>query len=93
MPGGTTLRWKRVWNGKFLKWEKSAGQYRAPSFVEKFNALYSQMDCLDMGAFWENYIDNQAGDVLGGFVSQKNKDIPDKLRGDTPFGIEFGPAL
>lgn len=93
-PGGD-FSWKREWNGRHVEWKRARGSYRAPSYMEKWNAVYRAFDkCIDMGAFWKAYIDNQAEDALFGTAS---KDLPDAAKrgrvGDTRFGFELGPAL
>lgn len=91
--GGDTYRWKRIWTGKYSKWVRDKGQYRAPSFLEKWDAVYANFDCVDLGAFWDNYIDNQAEDALFGTASKDDAEASKRNRPGIRIGIGTGPAL
>ena len=91
--GGDTYRWKRIWTGKYSKWVRDKGQYRAPSFMEKWDAVYANFDCVDLGQFWNNYIDNQAEDHLIGSSNRDNPEASKRLRPGVRIGIGTGPAL
>ena len=91
--GGDTYRWKRIWTGKYSKWVREKGQYRAPSYLEKWDAVYANFDCVDLGAFWDNYIDNQAEDALFGTASKDDAEASKRTRPGIRIGIGTGPAL
>lgn len=92
--GGSDFSWKREKQGKRWGWVRAKGSYRAPSYMEKWNAVYKAFDkCIDMEAFWKAYIDNQAEDALFGTASKDDKEASKRLRKRLRFGIGLGPAL
>lgn len=85
--GALNWRWKP---GK--GWVRENGYYRAPTLVEKSNAVYKNFECVDIGKAIENLAKDQLEDFLIGKIGEQLKKASKRKKG-LPLGYGTGPAL